>query len=451
MLVLWSITAWAKPEAPAVFCEVYDDAPHCAAGETSCSECHDAAGPPVMNPYGDDVAAAVAGWTDFEAELPAALESIEAEDSDGDGLDNLAEIEAGTWPGSADETESECSAQTETYNPFYALGGWDAAFAWKRVMHDFCGRRPRYEEVQAFEASSEPDAEVSSLLSSCLLSPYWDEVLWEIGYGVVNPLGQGGDINPLGNFEWDLRLFAYATSGDRDAGDLLAASYVVVEEPANSGVFVAVDDPRNEGEEYSQPLSAEHRFGLVTTRYSLAMRVMFSDVPRNLASHYYRELLGFDISLSEGLYPIDEQPGAYHYAAPADVDDKGVWQEECAGCHTTLDPLAYPWARYNGIDLTGDTTGTWIEERAADILPTTEGWILGERVSGPEEWVAVAIASDAFAEQTTLLFWEYLLQREPFSCEEETFEELWVGLRDNGRNVESMLHELVLTEAYGRP
>ncbi len=450
---MWALvlTAWARPTAPAVFCETYEDAPHCAAGETSCSECHVVEGPPVTNSYGSDLVDALGSWTDFDAELPAALVAIEGDDSDGDGLDNRAEIDAGSWPGSGDEVEPECAAQTLTDNPWYGLGGWDAAFAWKRVMHDFCGRRPRYEEVQAFAESADPAAEVTTLLEACLQSPYWDEILWEVGYGVVNPLGQGGDINILGNYEWDLRLFAYATSGDRDAGDLLTASYLVVEEPANSGVFTPIDEVRNDGEAYAQPLAPEHRYGLITTRYSLAMRVMFSDVPRNLVSHYYRELLGLDLALSEGLFPIDEQPGVYHYPAPADVDDQGVWQEECAGCHTTLDPLAYPWARYNGIDLSGDTTGTWMSDRATDVLPTTDGYLFGEAVSGPAEWVEVAVASDAFAEQITRLFWEYLLQRGPFSCEEESFEALWTDFRDADRNVEQMLHGLVLTEAYGRP
>ena len=225
----------------------------------------------------------------------------------------------------------------------------------------------------------------------------------------------------------------------------------MVEEPDYSGILVAVDEPRSETEAYAQPLEQERRYGLITTRYSLAMRVMFSDVPRNLTSHWYKHLLGMDLSRGDGLYPIDEQDGAYDWDAPADVDNAGVIQEGCAVCHTTLDPLSYPWSRYNGIDLTGDTTGTWMEDRATDVMPTTDGYIFGMPISGPDEWVEEAVQSDAFAEQVTRLFWEYLLRRAPYDCEDDAFEALWVDFRDNGRDVEAMLKQLVTTEAYGQP
>jgi len=419
-----------------------------------CVQCHADSGPPTFNPYGQDVSDALAEG-DFEAALPDALRAVEALDSDGDGQRNLQEIMAGGQAGAGDAVEPECGDQGDAENPWYDLGVYDTGFAWRRVMHDFCGRRPRYEELldhrAATEAGEDAGAAIAELLDACLASPYWAEVLQEIGVGVIQPAGQAVDANILGNWAWDLRLFVWATSGGRDAGDLLAADYLVVEEPAGSGLLAAIDAPRDAGEEYAQPLSAEHRYGLITTRYSLAMRVMFSPVPRNLAAHYYRELLGLDLARSEGLYPVDEAGGAYAWDAPADVDDKGVWQEGCAGCHSTLDPLAYPWVRYNGIDLSGDTTAAWIEGRGAEILPTTDGWLLGAPVGGPEAWVAAAVASDAFARRVVELFWTYLLQRAPYSCEREVFDDLWRDLRDGGRDVEAMLHALVATEAYGRP
>ncbi len=82
---------------------------------------------------------------------------------------------------------------------------------------------------------------------------------------------------------------------------------------------------------------------------------------------------------------------------------------------------------------------------------TTDGWILGEEVDGPEAWVEVAVNSDAFSERTVELFWNYLFRRSPYSCDEAEFEALWVDFRDGGRNVEEMLRALVLTEAYRVP
>jgi len=450
LLLLAAPTAEARPEATQLFCETYADAPACINDVTTCTQCHDTSGPPNFNPYGADLSGALDRGQAFEAALPAALADVEGLDSDGDGASNLEEILVGSWPGWSEDLEPECSAQTETTNPDYRLGGYDAAFAWRRVMQDFCGRSPRYEERQAFAGEADPEAAVSELLDACLKSPYWKEILDEIGVSVVQPVGPDSDANLLGNWRWDLRLFAYATSGGRDAGDLLQADYLVVEEPSYSGILLPIDEPRSDNEAYAQPLPPEHRYGLITTRYSLAMRVMFSPVPRNLTSHYYRELLGYDISRSEGLYPIDEA-GIYDWDAPLDVDDVGAWQEGCASCHTTLDPLSYPWSRYEGIDLEGSNTGAWLEDRATELLPTTEGYLFGEPVDGPAEWVELAVHSDAFAATVTEVFFRYLMRRGPYTCEAEEFEALWSGLRDNGRDVEAMLHALVFTDAYGQP
>jgi hypothetical protein len=480
LLCLLAAPAAAQPDAPAVFCGVYADAPACATGAVACVTCHDALGPPALNPYGLDLSPRIDWDQGFAASLPDALAAVAALDSDGDGTANEAEILSGGWPGSADAVEPECTPQGQSGNDGWLVGAWDPFLAWKRVTVDFCGRSPRYDEVQAFDAEmaalgwvrgdadppgdARDDAAVLALvdaqLDACLASRYWDEVLTEIGVGVVRPKGYNSDLYLLGNYEWDLRLFAYATSGDRDAGDLMAAQYLVVEEPAGSGLLVAIDEPRTATEAYAQPLAAEDRFGLITTRHSLAMNVMFAPVPRTLAAHWYRELLGLDISLSEGLFPVDELPGAYDWAAPRDVDDKGVWQEECAGCHTTVDPLSYPWARYNGIDLEGDTTATLVADRATDVLPDIEGAIFGLAVETPADWVAAAVASDAFAARVVELFWTWLYRRAPYACEEEEVEALWRGFRDGSyarvgaaapRGVEDMLRELVRGEAYATP
>lgn len=450
MGIVWLLTATAlaRPEAPLAFCDVYPDVPTCVTGETACTTCHALSGPPVHNDYGLALLDARTPDTEFQADLEQALRAIEDLDSDGDGTSNLVELLSGSEPGFDNSVAPECSEQTDTDNAWYRVGEYDDGFAYKRVMLDFCGRSPRYEEVQAYGLADDQAAVVAETLDLCLQSPYWQEVLEELAVGVVQPAGPATDLNILGNWEWDLKLFRYAMSGDRDAGLIMTAQTYVVEQ---DGKLVEIDEPRGELEEYAQPLPAEHRYGIITTRYALAMRVMFTDVPRTLAAHTYRQLLGLDIARSEGLYSIDEANGAYDWPAPLDVDDKGVWQEECAGCHATLDSLSYPWARYNGIDLDGDTTGIWLEDRATDILPTTDGWILGKEVDGPEAWVEVAVNSDAFSENTVEMFWNYLFRRSPYSCDEPEFDALWTAFRDDGRNVEDMLRAMVLTDAYGTP
>ncbi len=56
----------------------------------SCTLCHAASGPPNLNPYGNDFAAAGHNF-----------QTIESKDSDGDGFNNITEINAGTFPGDA--------------------------------------------------------------------------------------------------------------------------------------------------------------------------------------------------------------------------------------------------------------------------------------------------------------------------------------------------------------
>ena len=131
-----------------------------------------------------------------------------------------------------------------------------------------------------------------------------------------------------------------------------------------------------------------------------------------------------------------------------------------SSCHTTIDPLSYPWARYNGIDLVGDTTGIYLDDRATDILPDTQGAIFGLPVTGPEDWVAAAIASEYFSQHVVRLFWQYLFRRQPYACEDGEFAALWLGFRAGSyeragdaepRVVQSMLAELILLDAYGTP
>ena len=454
--LLLSTGAQAKNgEGPEGFCAQYPASSFCASSQVGCIMCHDSGGPPSFNPYGEAIRANLASESTFESGLPAALVAIEDLDSDGDGTTNYNEIMQATWPGFSVDIEEECASQIPVNNPYYSLGTYDPRFAYKRVMTDFCGRSPRYDEVRAFNQTEDQTALLHDTLDICLKSPYWHEVLRELSLPVVRPIFSAqdcvGDLYSFGNpLKWDTNLYAYVMSGDRDAGDVMTAQYLVVEEPTGSGILTPIDDPRDACEAIANPIEREHRYGVIATRNTLVFNVMFSRVPRTMVAHIYRELLGLDIARGEGLHGIDETGGAYPWDAPLDVDDKGVWQEECAACHSTLDPLSYPWARYKGLFTTTPISydPTW----NLDIMPTTDGYIFGEPIDGPEQWVDEAVNSDAFAQQTARTFWHYLLHRYPLSCEADEFEQLWQHFRDNGRQVErDLLHPLIDLNAYGAP
>ncbi len=453
-LLLALPAAWALPEAPDLFCAHYPDVPFCLTDSVSCTMCHAQSGPPTLNPYGADVQAELGSYDELADVIDAALTAVEPLDSDADGVDNLTEILLGAWPGLADDEEPECSAQVSAGlqpNPWYRLGTWDPVFAWRRVSVDFCGVPATREELEAIAVDPDPQQAVLDLLETCLDSEHWQETIDEIGAPVVMRASDVGDENWLGNCDWDERLWRWAMIDHHDAGDVLQAQYFVVEDPGSPSGLMRIEEPRNETESFAQPMEREHRFGLMTTRYSLTFHIMERDVPRNLVVHFYRELLGLDIALGEGLYPIDEQPGVFDWPAPLDVDGLGVWQEACAVCHTTIDPLSYPWMRYWGIDTSTGMTALYDPERNLDMYPTEEGHIFGQPIDGPAEWVQAAVESDFFAQQVVRMFWKHLLRRDVYSCEQDTFDQLWMDFRDNGRDVEAMLAEFVLTDAYGAP
>src|SRR6185295_13192314 len=102
-LLLCASAALAKPPAPAAFCMKYPTAPTCIGGQPPCVFCH--AGPPVRNAFGMAVEAGLLPGAprplsdaDFVMGLPAALAAAENQDSDGDGVTNLVEIQKGTFP-----------------------------------------------------------------------------------------------------------------------------------------------------------------------------------------------------------------------------------------------------------------------------------------------------------------------------------------------------------------
>lgn len=102
-VVLFTVAAGAclaKPPFLRIFLATYKVDPNSELGRARCLTCHMPPGPPVRNPFGKDVQAALRA-THARMISPELLRSIEQKDSDGDGFSNIAEIKAGTLPGNA--------------------------------------------------------------------------------------------------------------------------------------------------------------------------------------------------------------------------------------------------------------------------------------------------------------------------------------------------------------
>lgn len=449
--------AWARPEAPAAFCDVYPESPHCFAGGADCAMCHTI--PPVRNPFGASLAAQ---WTSpiapaaFLDALPEALVAIESDDADGDGASNQAEIDAGTFPGDPRSVPTEIADEP------------DPVVAFRKLTLDACGHSPEVAEIEAVAAAAEPWTEVDRQLDACLDSEWWrgrDGVLWRIAHPKIRPLAaiksgaDAGDI-PLADYEDDYNLFAYAHSDDRDAREVLLARYIVERDDGPPTTYTRVDrgpleDLGERGFNVAQLVDTNRRAGLLTTRWNLASNTMFTAVPRTTAAQAYRAHLGYDISKLEGLHPVEGEP--------KDHDAKDVDRAECALCHSTLDPLTYPFAHYNGIG--GGNPGAlpyrnepgrparFVETDGPDVAEVPEGGVLfGTPVDDLLDWARVAADSDAFARATVMDYWRVFVGREPSGDELEELDALVeVFATEHRYRVEAMLHELVRTRAYAAP
>ena len=191
---------------------------------------------------------------------------------------------------------------------------------------------------------------------------------------------------------------------------------------------------------------------MLTTQWFLGLNTMFSAMPRTTAAQAYRAYLGADISAGEGLRPVDGEP--------TDVDNKGVDAAGCAGCHSTLDPLTYPFSRYNGFfafNYAAERMNGFTRTDGPRVNQTPEhGILLGKPVKDLLEWGQVAANSDPFAKKVVLDYWKLLIGREPDvqAADQTEYAHLWRGLKSKEAydyRVEKMLHALILTNAYGRP
>lgn len=473
LALLLSVPGGAQPTGPTTFCEVYPDAPACAAGEVSCGTCHET--PPSLNVYGADIEAALApdearplSTETYDHFLPEALALVEDLDSDDDGYTNLAEIESGSSPSDGDDVPRPEGCEDDD-DDGWELCGYDVDYAYKKVMIDFCGRSPTLSERLAFADAESPEQALHDTLDSCLDSEHWRGVggrVWNLANRKVGPLKaikSGKDVGPipLADYDDDYAYFVWTQTDDRDSRLVLTGQTFVSATMVN-GLTVYEEWDRSPDEDYElrgydryQAVEKERRAGMLTHRWFLMSNTMFTAIPRTTAAQAYRAYLGHDIAHLEGLYPVDGEP--------VDYDNKGVAADGCETCHSTLDALAYPFSRYEGIGggkrntdpysydesrLEGyqDTDGTDVDEAPE------AGVIFGTPVDDLVEWASVAANSEDFRRATVLDYWKLLLGEEPRALEQAEYARLVEALgEEHGYQVEPMLHDLIDTEAYGAP
>jgi hypothetical protein len=487
-------TAYAKPEAPAVLCETFPDAAQCMGRVPDCLFCHVSTAPASWNAYGLAIQAALPRQASFAEELPDVLRGLSDSDSDADGASNLDELTKGTLPGDAASvppSAAEPDPGTALPNPEFAIGQHDVAFAYKRASVLYCGHSPSYEEMQPFRdalrSADEKRALLHERLEACLDSPYWQrEGLMRLADDRIRPITNLGSdskvvitipletlngrpelASSMGDYNYDYRLWVHALTGNRDARDLLLAQYFVLENP--DGTWTTTEDiipnTRDDVTASGQLLEKPYRAGMLSTMWFITRNTMFAELPRTTAAAAYRAYLGADIAKMQGLLPV---PGE-----PDDIDNKGVANERCAVCHSTLDPLAYAFASYNGFEFNDDPLvladlfvagsfrdfarfGIYNPERPATKMP---GWsateqqpyLLGQQVSGLREFAQVAAESDEFARNLATIFFSHALTREPDAEDLPELTMLWQSLPADAFSANKLIHRLVDTQAFGAP
>ena len=169
---------------------------------------------------------------------------------------------------------------------------------------------------------------------------------------------------------------------------------------------------------------------------------MFAQLPRTTAAQAYRAYLGKDLAKGEGIVPVAGEP--------RDVDGANVAQGECAVCHSTLDPLAYSFSTYTGIDpiqaFLFNTIGTYDDGRTPW---EGDGVIFGQRVNDLMEWIQVAIATDEFKQKIATDVWFQALDSAPKPHEQDEYQKLWQAMPQDNYSVNKLIHRFVDTVAFG--
>lgn len=356
------------------------------------------------------------------------------------------------------------------------VGHYDLTFAYRRVSTLYCGSSPSYDELRAFrEAAVQPAvgrARLHARLDACLASDYWQkEALLRLADKRIRPQGAlGADTTlrlgvlrlVLGDFSFDYRLWGFVMANDRDMRELLTADYHIVEAADGTLAQTRAVIPRPDRAAFAggQPLSPEYRAGMITTQWFLHINTMLSALPRTTAAQAYRAYLGLDISRGEGFWSV---PGE-----PTDIDQKGVAEPPCATCHATLDPLAYAFARYEGVpaffpaggpdDMRNplDNIGGYDASRPLRRMP---GWsddrqqpyLLGKPVETLTEWAKVAVDSDEFKQNLAGIFFVHALGAPAKPVQHDDLAALWRGMREDRYSANRLLHRLVDSQSFGAP
>ncbi len=429
-----------------------------ATAEAPCATCHGQA--PNLNAYGGAVRASLLEQTAtlddaaFDAHLATVLVALETQDSDADGFTNADEITSGSYPGDAASLPLAPVCPDSVEGLSYQICQYDTRFAYVRTWIDFCGHRPSFEELSTFESLDETTRRqaIHEALDACLSSEFWrgrDGAVWQLAHRKIRPVAALNGILDA-DYDVDYAQFAWAHIDGHDVRDLLVAQYLVTVEEGPDGrtVYAQTNDL------FGQPMQPQFRAGMLTTSWVLLFNTMFTAVPRTAAAQAYRSYLNLDIAQLEGLVP-----GA---PAPVDYDGSGISAPACAGCHATLEPLTYPFTRYNGIQAPlftfdpgrMDELAVALDKPLLASVPT-KGQLLGQEVDGLLEWAEVAANSGEFFRAVTEDYWITLVGAPPAPDQAELFadyEATWQSLAaDPGHSVNAMLHTLVDTEAYGAP
>ncbi len=444
-----------------LFCEAYPSSPDCLGRLPTCATCHPSTDPPSWNAYGASLITALGGQ-DFETGLLDAMASVEDVDADADGQNNLDEILLGTQPGNAESIWQPLPEIEGDPNPWYRLGEYDPVLAYRRMKMLYCGGSPRFEELEQHRALGDEEQReaLHAALAECLDEEYWRTLgLRELADSRIKPVYALGAQTQvifdglrlvLADYDWDYRLWRYLLSDDRDIRELLTAQYHV-QDDGNGGLVPvegSIPDPHiDNGVAGGQPLEVEHRAGMLTTQWFLMNNTMFSALPRTTAAQAYRAYLGMDLSKTEGIMPVEGEP--------LDIDHKGVAAPACAQCHSTLDPLAYAFSYYHGIEFPFDI-GLYDEDRPSDWI---EDWdpslqrseLLGQPVASVVEWGRVASESVYFRQAMTTMLFTHALGRPPRAAETEELAALAQTLPQDNHSANRLIHRIVDTDAFGAP
>ena len=192
----WFGTGGAKPVAPQAFCAHYPDAPVCTNGFASCETCHTT--PPSPECIRRKSRHSFIAHRTITACLTKCLWGrlanqlggrISEFDADLDGYSNEEELLAGADPSNAESTPTEERCEDDIrINAEHPANGWnvcgyDLLYAYKKVLLDFCGRSPTYDELADFRTLNDGQSERIDETDACSMSNFWrgkDGVVWHL-------------------------------------------------------------------------------------------------------------------------------------------------------------------------------------------------------------------------------------------------------------------------------